>query len=432
MITYLIQTIVFQLLFLVIYDLILKRETFFQWNRAYLCLTPLLALILPFIKIPALQAAIPQNFIVNLPEVTIGNTTTATQDTILASGASLSLFEIIILAGITVSTVLFLWKLYKIIRLKRKGKTETLENTTLVHLPDSTDAFSFGNIIFLGENLEQTAKKHIISHELVHVRQKHYVDLLYFELLRILFWFNPLVYLFQKRTATLHEFIADAQAVSTSDKKEYYQNLLSEVFQTRNISFVNTFFNHSLIKKRIVMLHKSKSKKSQLVKYLLLLPLMTAMLCVTSCEQRESQSTAEKSIEPIVTIDTIKGSKNAVNDVPFAVIDQVPLYPGCENLTTNEERKQCFSEKISALIIENFNPKVIKNSGLIGRQRISVQFKIDDQGNVVDILSQGPNNLLEKEAKRVVGLIPQLQPGMHDGKAVGVLYSLPIIYEVKE
>lgn len=420
---YIIQTLIFQLLFLVIYEFLLKKETFFQWNRAYLCLTPILTLVLPFIKIPAFQTVIPQNFTVALPEITIGNTT-ATQNTIAASNPLFALFEIILLTGIAISTILFLWKLYKIIQLKRKGKREMLNNTTLIHLPNSTDAFSFVNLIFLGENLDQTAKKHIITHELVHIKQKHYIDLLYFEMLRIVFWFNPLVYIFQKRTATLHEYIADAETVSQSDKKTYYQNLLTEVFQTQNISFINTFFNHSLIKKRIVMLHKSKSKKPQLVKYAFLLPVITCMLFVSSCEQseKETQQNAEEVIE----------QKLEKESIPFGLIAQAPIYPGCESLGTNEEQKKCLSEKIDQLIRENFDTSIGKENGLSGRNRVTIQFKIDNEGNVVDIFSRAPHPSLEEESKRVVNLLPKMQPGMQEGKPVAVTYSLPIIFEVKE
>jgi len=433
MTNYIIQTIVFQFLFLAVYELLLKKETFFQWNRLYLCITPLIALVLPFIKIPALKTTIPQNIEITLPEITLGATPDTAQNTLATATSGISAFGMIVLVGIVVSVAFFLWKLYKISSLKRKGKPETFKNTTLIHLPNSTDAFSFVNLIFLGENLDITAKKHIISHELVHVRQKHYVDLLYFEVLRILFWFNPLIYFFQNRVAILHEYIADTQAIATTDKKTYYQNLLTEVFQTQHISFINTFFNHSLIKKRIVMLQKSKSKKTQLIKYLMLLPVMTAMLCVTSCEEKESQTTAEaeKSGKPVMMVDTIRFSKNAINDVPFAVIDQVPVYPGCENLSTNEERKQCFADKITQLVSENFDTAIGKKIGLEGRQRITVQFKIDKDGNASDIIARSPDKALVEEAERVMNLIPQMKPGEHNGKEVGVSYSLPIIFEVR-
>src|SRR5690606_23050570 len=120
-------------------------------------------------------------------------------------------------------------------------------------------AFSFFRNIFLGEEIQKDKKRElqIVAHELVHVRQRHSLDLIFFELARIPLWFNPLVYLYQARMAELHEFIADAQVVK-AERKEHFQLLLSQTFQTQNISFVNQFFKGSLIKMRISMMQKNR------------------------------------------------------------------------------------------------------------------------------------------------------------------------------
>src|SRR5690606_14843292 len=145
---------------------------------------------------------------------------------------------------------------------------------TLIYLKNSTSAFSFFNFIFLGDAISTSKRSAILAHEKVHVSQKHSLDLLVFELLRILFWFNPLIYIYQKRIAEVHEFIADSKAVKQHSKKVYYENLLSQVFDTQSISFINPFFKQSLIKKRIIMLSKSKSNRVNVLKYTLVLPLV--------------------------------------------------------------------------------------------------------------------------------------------------------------
>jgi bla regulator protein BlaR1 len=432
---YIIQTIVFQTIFLALYEFLLKKETFFQWNRAYLIGTSLLSLCIPFIKIPVLQTFVPQNIIISLPEVTLGAAVETSQNLPMQASNSLSTLEIILLVGIFISALLFFEKLFKIIQLKRKGKRDKLDQTEIVILPNSDEAFSFLNTIYLGENFSAESKKHIIAHELVHIHQKHYLDLLYFEILRMLFWFNPILYLYQKRIAALHEFIADAEVVSKTDKLSYYQNLLSEVFKTHTVSFINTFFNQSLIKKRIDMLHQSKFKKVHLFKFVILLPLVMFMLVFISCAETENTTTStEKSLIPnaTVVIDTVYGEVPEDLVVPFAVIDEVPVYPGCENSTFNEERKKCFSESIDQLIKENFNVKVVDGKGLTGRIRVAVQFRIDKDGNIVDLMSRAPDSALETEAKRVIGLIPKVEPGKHKGEEVSVLYSLPILFEIPE
>ena len=113
-------------------------------------------------------------------------------------------------------------------------------------------------------------------------------------------------------------------------------------------------------------------------------------------------------------------------------VEQVPIYPGCEKYTTNDERRDCMSKKIGRLIGRKFNTEIGSELGLQGRQRISVQFKIDTQGNVTEVVARAPHNRLELEAVKVVGKIPQMIPGKQRDKNVSVIYSLPIIFQVQQ
>ena len=117
-----------------------------------------------------------------------------------------------------------------------------------------------------------------------------------------------------------------------------------------------------------------------------------------------------------------------VEDVPFAVIEEPPLYPSCEGSGDNSEIKKCTSEKINQLVNKNFNLALAKELGLSGINRIIVQFRINPNGEVEDIRARAPHPNLEKEAKRVVNLIPRMTPGRQRGKIVGVMYSLPITF----
>ncbi|CAH8282943.1 TonB-like protein [Mariniflexile fucanivorans] len=117
-------------------------------------------------------------------------------------------------------------------------------------------------------------------------------------------------------------------------------------------------------------------------------------------------------------------------EVPFAVIEQVPIYPGCENLT-NSEAKKCTTEAISKYVQSNFNTEIAKNLGLTGRQRINVIFRINQNGNVIDVRSRASDPDLEDEANRVITSLPKMQPGKQRGRVVTVPYSLPIIFEVE-
>lgn len=285
------QIIAFQALFLLVYDLFLKRETFFNYNRAYLLVTSVLSFVLPFIKFSELKEMATENVVIQLPEVFIGTKVSsayeieiAEQAGIVIEQAQTPIWQSVLLIGIVVATLFFLFKMTKLYWLKHRNPKRWQGNVLIVKLIKSSAAFSFFNTIFLGERIPESEKLTIYKHELVHIKELHTLDLLFFELLRIVFWFNPLVYIYQHRIKELHEYIADAKAVKQSGKADYYESLLNQVFDVNNVSFTNTFFKKSLIKKRITMLQKSKSKQRQLIKYALLIPLVFGMLVYTSTE----------------------------------------------------------------------------------------------------------------------------------------------------
>ena len=125
---------------------------------------------------------------------------------------------------------------------------------------------------------------------------------------------------------------------------------------------------------------------------------------------------------------------NKVEDplfVPFSVIEKVPVYPGCEKKKTNEERKKCLSDKITKLVGKKFNVDIGSEYGISGRQKITTQFTIDKNGEVTDIKIRGPHQALENEAKRVINQIPKMQPGLQRQVPVGVIYTLPIVYDAR-
>ncbi|RMB56794.1 energy transducer TonB [Dokdonia sinensis] len=119
-----------------------------------------------------------------------------------------------------------------------------------------------------------------------------------------------------------------------------------------------------------------------------------------------------------------------VDDVPFVAVEFVPVYPGCEGLKTNTERKDCMSEKISKLVSRKFNTSVGDDAGLTGVNKVFVQFKVDKTGRVTDVRTRAPHPALDKEASRVINLLPVMQPGKQRGVPVNVIYSLPISFRV--
>ncbi|WP_052466978.1 energy transducer TonB [Psychroserpens damuponensis] len=142
--------------------------------------------------------------------------------------------------------------------------------------------------------------------------------------------------------------------------------------------------------------------------------------------------TTDKPINPNTFEDPVDPSKNEKIEAPFNLngVEVVPVYPGCEKKTTNGERIKCMNEKITKLVQRKFDTDLAGELGLSGTQRINVQFKIDKNGNVSEILTRAPHPSLEKEAERVTNKIPQMEPGLQREQPVSVLYNLPIVFKV--
>ncbi|WP_271765785.1 M56 family metallopeptidase [Aquimarina algiphila] len=280
------------MLFLVIYDLLHKKDTFFNWNRLYLIITPTLSFILPFVKIESFKTTTSQIYASQVESViTISSESFASFSATEINQNPINWWLVAYCIGAGISLLLLLFKLYKLKILKSVAVKTTFSKKKIAILPNSSQAFSFWNTIYLGDALNAEEKKQILLHEIVHIEQKHSIDQIFFEFLRVLFWWNPLIYVFQSRITVLHEYIADAAVIKAVDKRNYIEQLLNVAFQTQEITFVNQFFNQSLIKKRILMLQKSKSKTIAKFKYLLLIPLVIGILTYTACSEESDQST---------------------------------------------------------------------------------------------------------------------------------------------
>ena len=448
MINYILQVILFQVFFLAIYDFFLSKETFFSQNRWYLLSTSVLSFVIPFIKITSFQKAISQEFVIQLPEIVL-NPHKVIQQTIEASNLtdSTSFISLLFWIGVAFFFALFLIKLTKIINLVRTNEVLKTEKINLVFLPKQTKAFSFFNYIFLGDAIPKSQQDRVIEHELVHSSQKHSFDLLFFEILKIVMWFNPMVYFYQKRISLIHEYISDAVVSKSEHKENYINNLLSNFFQVENIPFINQFYKPTLIRKRIIMMTKSKSKKMNQLKYLVMIPLLIIMLMYVSCTTEEIEQPLNKKERIKELTEELEMLKSEVStgmfdeivlkndeylssekEFMFSKIKKSPLFPGCE-----DGDKKCFSSMVQKHFIKNFDAKMVNDLGLSsGNKRIYIAFKIDKEGNVIDVKARAPHPQIKEEVIKVMHSLPKMIPGeIKDGEKVAVKYNIPFTIVVK-
>lgn len=142
------------------------------------------------------------------------------------------------------------------------------------------------------------------------------------------------------------------------------------------------------------------------------------------------ESTETDQEEEIVDVEEVDVAEEDMDvDVPFAVIEQIPLFPGCEKVPKSQQ-KNCFQEKMNQHIRKTFRyPQIAQDLGIQGK--VYVSFVIDRDGNIVGIRSRGPDKNLTQEAERIIGALPQMIPGKQRGKPVRVPYSVPISFQLR-
>ena len=149
----------------------------------------------------------------------------------------------------------------------------------------------------------------------------------------------------------------------------------------------------------------------------------------TVLESTETDESEAIEIE-ITDIEEVVEDEDIIEEVPLAVIEEAPIYPGCKG--SKAQRKKCLQEKIKEHVFKKYNIGLAEELGLEpGKKKVYVLFKIDHRGDIVNVQARGPHARLEKEAIRVVKTLPKMIPAKQRGKAVSVKYTLPITLEVR-
>ncbi|WP_273568209.1 energy transducer TonB [Maribacter halichondriae] len=145
----------------------------------------------------------------------------------------------------------------------------------------------------------------------------------------------------------------------------------------------------------------------------------------------ESTEISQETVVQEVSVDDVAVEEIEEEiSVPFAVIENVPIFPGCESATNNDERKACFQKKMQEHVIKQFKyPDMALELGIQGK--VYVQFAIDSKGYITNIRTRGPDQNLEKEAGRIIAALPKMTPGTQRGRAVKVPYSIPVTFRLQ-
>jgi len=275
---YILEANVYLSLFYALYRIFLHQETFYSLNRCYLICSTVIAFVLPLCQVSILGnlKRMPTNLVAVdmksnlLPVTSVSNPDLLTQ---LLKYGYLSITATLLLS--------LLFNLYKLVRLYFKAQTQRKGKVIFASLEGQSTPFSFFNLLFIQPNIGEKAT--IIRHEMVHIRQKHSFDIVFFEIVRALNWINPLSWIVLNDIKLVHEYIAD-QATLNADlpKHDYAMFLINNSFGPIQSQLSNQIFNPPILKKRIQMLNKEKSPERAKLRLLLAVPLVTGMLCVSS------------------------------------------------------------------------------------------------------------------------------------------------------
>ncbi|MHC0439891.1 energy transducer TonB [Flavobacterium sp. 3-210] len=448
--------------FLVFYHLVLEREKMHQFNRFYLLFSIVISLIIPFVSFEIIKE-IPVNFtsqlVVNQPIIQMKTVVEETN-----------------------YKLIFLWSLYALVTLilalrfginikKFKSKISSnpsvdFKNSKLVLVEEKILPHTFLNYIFINADdyKNQNIEAELYMHELVHVTQKHTLDILFVEFLKTVFWFNPIFLFYKKAIQLNHEFLADQEIVKTYNDVPFYQNLLLNKANGSQTIYLASNLNYLVTKKRLIMMKKRTSKNTAFLKKIAALPVVIGLaflLCVETIaqetklgvEKKYSELTEqEKKLVPSAPSLAKKSpdskeyegydkayGKNQLRDAGSMTImasedtrkSKIQKTPEKQNtVTVNEIDKQ---PEFPGGILEfykfvgkNFKVPAEADANKI-KGKVDMKFMIETDGSLSEFkrikdLGYG----IADEAIRVLKLSPKWNPGIQNGQPVRVLYTLPI------
>jgi hypothetical protein len=332
-----------------VYILLLEKEKMPYFNRFYLLFGLLFSLLIPFFTF----------------EIPVERTAVAVQNTIQALPVST-----VILEEKTTYIPFILWSVYalvsiallsrfvlNLITIEQKIKTnatQKIQNATLVLLNENVLPHTFLSYIFINkENFEnKKIEGELFSHELTHVQQKHTLDILFIEILKTIFWFNPILILYKKAIQLNHEFLADENVVRSHNNVPYYQSLLLQKGNGTQTIYLASNLNFLVTKKRLIMMTKTTSSKTIFLKKIAILPVSTLLiyfLCFETVAQQRNQTSTNQSEKSKVSDDVklddyfagvrFKVYKKGSNRKTAVIGEDLILDKLYEELTTEDKAK---------------------------------------------------------------------------------------------
>jgi hypothetical protein len=343
-------------MFYLSYFFLLRKETFFNSNRWFLLAGLITSVILPLVVFTKIVWVDPILTTIDWSQIPV---TTPVENEAFEINWYL-VFTIVYSIGILVFLMKFAFDFHSLSKIL-KGKTiQKQADYKFIDVSENIAPFSYFNYIVYNSSLySETELENILEHEKVHSAQNHTVDVLVSRLFCVVFWFNPIVWLYKKAIVQNLEFIADSEASKNiSDKKAYQLTLLKITTQENCVAITNHFYQ-SLIKKRIVMLNKNQSNKRNYWKYAAVFPLLGAFLFFFQVKVVAQEKAAPKQ-ENETKSDTVDLTSIKIEKDLSTLSKGKEIYINGEKSSEEELAKLDSKEITSIDVIEkNSNPTIL-------------------------------------------------------------------------
>ena len=398
-------------LFYLFYCFLLQKQALLQWNRCFLLGTSVTALVLPLLQIPIAKHTIVGNPIGFYLLQSISIEAKAGYQLQQHIGF-VEVLTIVYFTGVFLFSIRLLGQLWSFGNFVKRHPISISPKGYYIIETQQLPTFSFFKYLVLNtQNLPEQSKEQILLHEEAHIEQQHSWDILLMELLKVIFWFNPIVYLYQQKLQEIHEYLADNVVLKRypDSFKNYAQLIVQQAIHCNVIQISNHFSKHQ-IKKRITLMTNPQTRPRRLWSYLLSIPLLGLSILLFSC-------TETNPIEAQTPI-SLAIANNAENDDKILEeVEQMPEYEGG-------------FEGLIKFMVDNIKyPESARKARIEGKT--CVKFGVNKKGEVTDAkITKGFDADCDAEALRVVNAMPNWSPGKDKGEVVKVRFTLPISFQL--
>ncbi len=413
-----------------IYWFFLRRDTFFLVNRFYLLAMVIFSMLLPLLPLEWVSRGSAAGMVIFLEPVII--TPEKVQLTLMNHLGWMEIAAVVYLTGVVIFLLRFVMQMIQLYLITRRFGIRSHNGQRVVFVDRGYAPFSFFNLVFINEKvLPNESLSAILAHERVHIRQRHTLDMILIELAGILQWFNPVIWLAGREMKTIHEYLADEAVLQNGISRHKYQQMILDETMGVRVNGLTNNFNVSLLKKRIAMMTKPKSKTWAKSKVLIALPVLLVLLFLLTARSYSNSEPLTITGSPVLAPVHLTSAPDPViqdkqkqetqvkyvapkpqNEV-YTVVEKQPSYPGGQ-------------EGYTKFLLENIKyPEAALKKGVKGT--VYVTFVVEKDGAVTHVkVLRGIGSGCDEEAVRVVKMMPNWTPGENKGKPVAVQFNLPI------